>query len=454
MNQHFADANDAVSVVGLGYVGSVVAASLATDGGRRVIGVDRRPELLATLGEGVAPIPEPGLAERLSQARMRQRISFTDDLAAATRASSLSLVCVGTPVNEAGELDESDVLDVCASIARSVAPGRGHVIVVRCTVGSGHYRRAQRVIEANRHPDARVSLALNPEFLREGSALGDHENPELVVYATTSEEAATAVERLYTQQKDRLARTDPETAEVLKLVNNAWHALKVSFANEVARVTRPVGVDPFAVMELLCRDRKLNISPAYLRPGMPFGGACLTKDVASLSTHAAKHEVEAPLMSSILESNRAHLDFLVAAVKERNPKHVAIVGLGFKPGASDVRDSAPVRLVHRLLDEGIHVTVADQGILESTVPPLGLDALRHALGDPRANAAQGVAEAADQADLIVVGHPDPHDRAALVNLRPNVPILDSAGELSRHLTHAERRALDPVVVLARTAIAR
>jgi len=236
---------------------------------------------------------------------------------------------------------------------------------------------------------------------------------------------------------------------VLKLVNNAWHALKGACANEGARVTRPIGVDPFAVMRLLCEDEKLNTSAAYLRPGLPFGGACLVKDVASLASHAAEHGVDAPLMGSVLESNDAHLAHLARAVLAHRPKQAAIVGVGFKPGASDVRDSAPVRLVHRLLDEGVHVTVADAGILDATVPPLGLEALRAALGDPRAHAAPDVAHAVAGADVIVVGHPCEADRRALVELSPGVPILDAAGELSKELSDAEREVLAPVVVLAR-----
>lgn len=442
--------NDAISVVGLGYVGTVVAASLAA-GGTKVIGVDRRADVVDALSRGVAPIPEPGLSERIARAHMQATLRCTTDLADAIAGSSMSLVCVGTPVGADGKLDEGDVLDVCEAIARAAPRGAPHVIVIRSTVPPGLYERALRRIEQAVGEDTgtRITLALNPEFLREGNAIDDHEEPELIVYATEHEPAAQRLEMLYARHADRVHRTDPATAEVLKLVNNAWHALKVAFANEVARVTRPNGVDPFAVMELLTKDRKLNTSAAYLRPGLPFGGACLVKDVASLATHAEEHGVDAPLFRSILASNDAHLEHLVAAVMAHAPKQVAIVGVGFKPGASDVRDSAPVRLVRRLLDEGVHVSVADAGILDATIPPLGLDALRAALGDPRANAAPDVEHAVAGADVIVVGHPGEPDRRALVALHPRVPILDAAGELSRKLSAEEREALAPVVVLAR-----
>lgn len=430
-----------VAVVGLGYVGTVVAASTAAKGAP-VIGVDRRADLVDAIDRGVAPIPEPHLDERLARARMQGTLRCTTDLAEAARACRASLVCVGTPVGEDGQLVVDDVLDVCRAISEHA---RGeHVIVIRSTVPPGLYRRALELVDA-----PRVSLALNPEFLREGNAIADHEAPELVVYATEHEAAARWLEGFYSEHEQRVHRTDPASAEVLKLVNNAWHALKVSFANEVARVTRPQGVDPFAVMELLCADTKLNTSGAYLRPGLPFGGACLVKDVAALERHSAEHAVDAPLLGSILRSNDAHLEYLVQAVLAHTPKQVAIVGVGFKPGASDVRDSAPVRLVHRLLDEGVHVSVSDAAILDATVPPLGIDALRAALGDPRANAAPDVAHAARGADVIVVGHPSTADRDALVALAPKVPILDAAGELSRKLSDAERAALAPVVVLSR-----
>lgn len=428
-----------LAVIGLGYVGSVTAASLAARG-HRVIGIDRRAAVTEAMAQGIAPIPEPGLDERLARALEKGTLELTTDPRALSRCRA-SLVCVGTPVGADGQLVVDDLLAAIDEVAR-FAP-RNHVCVIRSTVPPGLFERARRRLA---RPD--VGLALNPEFLREGSAVADLEEPELIVYATEDENAARFCEELYADQAPRLRRTDPATAEVLKLVNNAWHALKVAFANEVARVTLPIGVDPFAVMGLLCADTKLNTSAAYLRPGMPFGGACLVKDVASITTHAAKHAVDAPLFGSILRSNDAHLRFLVDTVLAHRPKTVAIVGVGFKPGAADVRDSAPVRLVHALLDAGLHVTVADSAVLDARVPPLGLDALRAALGDPRAQAAPDVAHAVAGADLVVVGHPCAEDRAALVAAAPKVPILDTAGELSRKLSDEDRASLAPVVVLA------
>lgn len=427
-----------VAVVGLGYVGSVTAASLAARG-VPVVGIDRRVSVVDAMARGVAPLGEPLLEERLAEATRRGTLRCTTD-PAAVAACGASLICVGTPVGEDGELVTDDLFAALDTLSEH-AP-EGHVAVVRSTVPAGFHGEARARLRAD------LPLALNPEFLREGSAVADLEEPELVVYATEREDAAAFLERLYAPVADRLKRTDPPTAEVLKLVNNAWHALKVAFANEVARTTLPIGVDPFAVMRLLCADTRLNTSAAYLRPGLPFGGACLVKDVASIQTHARRHAVDAPLLGSILRSNDAHLAYLVSAVLKHAPKTAAIVGVGFKPGAADVRDSAPVRMVHALLDAGVHVTVADGAVLDARVPPLGLDALRAALGDPRAQAAPTVGHAIAGADVIVVGHPCAEDRAALVELAPKVPILDAAGELSRKLTDAERAALAPVVVLA------
>lgn len=428
-----------VAVVGLGYVGSVTAASLAARGWK-VVGIDRRAAVTEAMARGVAPIPEPGLEERLARAKAEGTLELSTD-AAALAGCTASLLCVGTPVGADGQLVVDDLLGAIDDVAKH-AP-RDHVCVIRSTVPPGLYERARHRLG---RPD--VSLALNPEFLREGSAVADLEDPELIVYATDDEPAARFCERLYAGQDERVRRTDPATSEVLKLVNNAWHALKVAFANEVARVTLPIDVDPYAVMSLLCADQKLNTSAAYLRPGMPFGGACLVKDVASITTHAARHAVDAPLFGSILRSNDAHLRFLVDTVRAHRPKSVAIIGVGFKPGAADVRDSAPVRLVHALLDEGLHVSVADSAVLDARVPPLGLAALRAALGDPRAQAAPDVAHAVAGADVVVVGHPCAEDRAALVEAAPKVPILDTAGELTRKLSAEDRASLAPVVVLA------
>ncbi len=428
-----------IAVIGLGYVGSVTAASLAARG-VQVLGVDLRQGVVDAMERGVAPIDEPGLAERLAHARMQSTLRCLTNTDVSE--CEASLVCVGTPVGDDGQLRVDDIFSALDAI-NATAP-KDHVVVIRSTVPPGLYGRARAHLRDDIH------LALNPEFLREGNAVADLEDPELIVYATESDRAADFVQQLYAHLAERLHRTDPSTAEVLKLVNNAWHALKVAFANEVARVTLPIGVDPFAVMKLLCADGRLNTSAAYLRPGMPFGGACLVKDVASIQSHAATHAVDAPLLGSILRSNDAHLGYLVRVVLEHRPKTAAIVGVGFKPGAADVRDSAPVRMVGKLLDAGIHVTVADSAVLDSRVPPLGLDALRAALGDPRAQAAPSVAHAIAGADVIVVGHPSDADRAALVELAPKVPILDSAGELTRKLSDDERKVLAPVVVLQGT----
>jgi GDP-mannose 6-dehydrogenase len=278
----------AIAVIGLGYVGCVEAAVLAASG-TKVIGVDRRQAVVDAIAEGREPIVEPGLGERIASARVLGTLRATTDLADAVASSAGALVCVGTPRGPDGELDERDVLDACEAIARAVPPGGSYVIVVRSTVPPGLYGRARARIAtalSERGVRAKVGLALNPEFLREGSAVRDREEPELVVYATEDESAAELVQSIWSAHADRVVRTDPASAEVLKLVANAWHALKVSFANEVARVARPIGVDPFEVMELLCRDRKLNTSAAYLRPGMPFGGACLVKDVSALEAFA------------------------------------------------------------------------------------------------------------------------------------------------------------------------
>lgn len=433
-----------VAVVGLGYVGSVTAASLAARG-VEVVGIDLREDVAMAMAQGVAPIGEPYLADRLRDGLAKGCLSCTTKIDAAFDCDA-TLICVGTPVAQDGELDVRAVMEVIAQVGRG-ATGAHH-IVVRSTVPPGLYQAGLEQLEAlGDDLGTRVTLSLNPEFLREGSAVMDLEQPELIVYASDHAGADEFFRALYSQHPERLRRTDPSTSEVLKLVNNAWHALKVAFANEVARTTLPIGVDPFAVMALLCADTKLNTSAAYLRPGLPFGGACLVKDVASLETHANRHAVDAPLLGSILRSNDAHLAFLESAILSHEPRHVAIVGVGFKPGAADVRDSAPVRLVKRLLDRGLTVSVSDSAVLDATVPPLGIDALRAALGDPRARAAESVESAIAGCDIIVVGHPSADDRRALVTLQPNVPILDAAGELSRKLSEVDRESLAPVVVL-------
>lgn len=448
-----APAEPRIAVVGLGYVGSVEAGVLSASG-RPVIGVDVREAVVAALASGRAPLAEPGLEERLARAHACGTLEATTDLGLAVRRTDVALVCVGTPRGADGELDTSALLGAIESIARAVPDGASYSIVVRSTVPPGLYARAREAVDrilgarsGERAP--RVGLALNPEFLREGSAVRDREEPQLVVYAADAPHTEAAIRALYREHASKLVACDPASAEVLKLVNNAWHALKVSFANEVARISRPLGVDPFELMQLLCRDGKLNTSAAYLRPGMPFGGACLVKDMASLATYAEHHGVEVPVMQHVLASNDAHLAHLVSAVLARGPSRVAIVGIGFKPGAPDVRDSAPVAMAITLLDRGIAVRVADANVLDARIPPLGIDALRVALGDPRAIACETVDDAVDGAEIVVVGHPAEADRRALVRLAPSLKgrVLDVSGELSRALSEHERQSLAPVDVL-------
>ncbi|MFN9809482.1 MAG: nucleotide sugar dehydrogenase [Deltaproteobacteria bacterium] len=448
-----------IAVVGLGYVGSVEAAVLAASG-RTVVGVDVRPAVVAAMDAGTAPLAEPLLEERLAAAKARGTLSATLDLAAAVAQTDAALVCVGTPRGADGELDTTALLGAVVAIARSVRTGARYSIIVRSTVPPGFHASARRAIDGARawggEPDlAEIGLALNPEFLREGSAVRDREEPQLVVYAADAPHTEEAIRAIYREHADRLVACDPASAEVLKLVNNAWHALKVSVANEVARLGRPLGVDPFELMHLLCRDTKLNTSAAYLRPGMPFGGACLVKDMASLATYAEHHGVRVPVMQHVLASNDAHLGHLLDAVLGHRTRAgaparcVAIVGIGFKPGAPDVRDSAPVAMAVALLDRGLAVRVADANVLDARVPPLGIDALRVALGDPRAVACETVEEAVREADVVVVGHPAEADRRALVVLAGTIQgrVLDVSGELSRALSEHERRSLAPVDVL-------
>ena len=432
-------------------MGCVVAASLAAKG-VPTWGIDVKPDVVDALARGIAPMDEPDLAERIGEGLARGCLFPSLDLAAAVAQSDVSLVCVGTPLGPDGTLVVTDVLDACEAIARAaVHASRSHTIVIRSTVPSGmHERASKRIRDAIGAAFGElVTLALNPEFLREGCAVRDVEEPELVVYATLHEGAAERIEALYADQRQFLVRTDPGSAEVLKLVANVWHALKVSFANEVARVAEPANVDPFAVMDLLCRDKKLNTSAAYLRPGMPFGGACLTKDVSSLASQARALGVHTPVVESILESNAAHVDYFVRAVLRHQPKRVAVVGIGFKAGTTDVRDSTPMKLVRALLDADVEVSVVDSAVLAARIPPLGLDALRAALQDERATPSASIADAVQRADVIVAAHPCPADSHALAEMAPSVPIIDAAGELARQLDPEARAHLHLVHVLKR-----
>jgi GDP-mannose 6-dehydrogenase len=353
-----------VSVFGLGYVGCVTAACLAK-AGHDVVGVDVSAEKVAMVNAAVSPVVEPGLTELLAEVVGQGRLRATTAPDDAVTSSEVALICVGTPGRANGQLDLSAVSRVGEEIGRAVKRRRSsYAVTLRSTVLPGTTQNV--LIPALRQGAGEdlqgLQVAVNPEFMREGSSLRDFAAPPLTLVGAEDPAPASLLRSLYAGVDAPFVVTSTTTAEMVKYVSNAFHALKVCFANEIADVCDAVGADLQEVMRVFLMDRKLNVSEAYLRPGFAFGGSCLPKDLRALLYAARAADLPLPLLSSVLPSNEGQLARAVNAVLETRKRRVGIVGLAFKPGTDDLRESPMVRLVEALIGKGCDVRIIDRNV--------------------------------------------------------------------------------------------
>lgn len=354
-----------VAVFGLGYVGCVSAACLARDG-HTVIGVDVSAQKVAAVAGGRSPLIEPGLDELVGEMVRGGRLRATSDSRLAVHESELSLICVGTPSNGNGSLDMHFVENVCRHIGVALATHDSyHVVVVRSTVLPGTVQDILVPIlerESGRVAGEDFGVCMNPEFLREGTALQDYYAPSHVIIGELDRQSGDRVASLYSGVDAAVRRTSIPIAELLKYVNNAFHAVKVVFANEVGAMCKAHGIDGQALMDLFCQDSRLNISCAYLKPGFAFGGSCLPKDLRALLYRAKDRDVDCPMLSAALRSNQQQIERAVRMVESTGRKKIGILGLAFKASTDDVRESPVVTLVETLVGRGYQVCVFDDTV--------------------------------------------------------------------------------------------
>ncbi len=354
-----------VSVFGLGYVGCVSAGCLA-DLGHEVIGVDVNPKKLEMVRRGESPIIEPGLDELLAKVVKSGRLRVTDNAEEAVAASEVSLVCVGTPSRLNGSLDTHYLDRVIEQIGAVLAQiDSFHVVTIRSTLLPGvAEERILPMLESasGKKAGKDFGFCVNPEFLRESSAIADFKSPPFTVIGALDARSGDALQQLYSSIDAPVYRVSPGAAAMVKYASNAFHALKVAFANEIGAVCNELHIDSRQVMEIFLQDRQLNISPAYLRPGFAFGGSCLPKDVRAL-LYAAKHrDVHTPLLSAILPSNDRHIERAAHRVLALGERNVAMIGLSFKPGTDDLRESPLVRLAETLIGKGYRLNIYDEEV--------------------------------------------------------------------------------------------
>lgn len=359
-----------ISVFGLGYVGCVSAACFAKEG-HEVIGVDVNASKVDMLNNGVATIVEHGIGELVAEMRATGRMRATTDVREAVMASDVSLVCVGTPSKPNGALELGYVERVCEQIGAALRDkAERHTIIIRSTVlpGSTHGVAIPALERASgKKAGADFGIGMNPEFLREGTSIQDFYDPPFTVVGTEDPATAEAVRAIYATVNAPFHSVATGVAEMLKYACNCFHGLKVSFANEIGNVAKSLGVDSHEVMRLFCLDTKLNVSPAYLKPGFAFGGSCLPKDLRGLAYRARTLDIETPVLAATLASNQLQIarafDLIAAAGRTR----VGVLGLAFKSGTDDLRESPMVTLIERLLGKGFEVTIYDREVRSANI---------------------------------------------------------------------------------------
>lgn len=354
-----------LSIFGLGYVGCVSAACFAGDG-HEVIGVDVNPLKVEIINGGRSPIVEPGIEELISAAVKQGRLRAATDANEAVAESDVSLVCIGTPGNHNGSLDLSYIKRACQQIGEALASKpRYHVVAMRSTMLPGTIE--QTVIPtlevfSGKRAGRDFGVAVNPEFLREGTSIYDFAHPPFTLIGADDEEASVLLKRLYASIDAPLVNVGIKEAEMVKYACNSFHALKVAFANEIGNVSKALGVDSHIVMDVFCKDTKLNLSPYYLKPGFAFGGSCLPKDLRAITYKAKELDVEVPLLNSILLSNRQQVERVVDTVLRTGRKNVGVLGLSFKAGTDDLRESPMVTLIETLIGKGMKLTIYDRDV--------------------------------------------------------------------------------------------
>lgn len=419
-----------IAVIGLGYVGAVTSACLANEG-HEVLGVDVDPSKLNLIRQGRAPIIEADIEERIADAVSKGLLRVQDAVDESLMLSDIIFVCVGTPSAPNGSQDLTALERVSTQLGTALKGVDSRpAIVIRSTVPPGTTDSVVRpAIEAasGKRSTVDFSLGFQPEFLREGSSVKDFYNPPFTIVGG-DDAAVNAVRELFDGFPGDFVATDIRSAELLKVACNSFHALKVVFANEIGRLGRQLGMDSRAIMKLLCLDTQLNISPAYLRPGFAFGGSCLPKDLRALLYLAKSTDVELPMLQGVLPSNALHIEHAADLVMQGNSRDVAFIGLSFKPGTDDLRESPLVALAERLIGKGYRLKIYDPAVslamlvgsnkrfIEETIPHIGT------------MMCDSLDEVLDHGPTVVVGHRNDEIRQALERRRDRIGhLVDLAG---------------------------
>ncbi len=416
-----------ISVFGLGYVGCVSAACFAREG-HTVVGVDVNAGKVDMVNAGKATIVEMGIGELVAEMVGTGRLSATTDVADAVRRTSVSLVCVGTPSRPNGSLDLSYVERVCEQIGTALAAKSGrHTVVIRSTVLPGTIH--DLVVPAlerssGKRAGADFGVCGNPEFLREGTSIRDFYDPPFTLVGTDDAATGAAVAALYEGLEAPVHVVPVRTAEMVKYACNAFHGLKVAFANEIGNICKASGVDSHEVMRIFCEDRKLNISPYYLRPGFAFGGSCLPKDLRAVIYKARSMDVEVPVLAATLESNRKQIEHAFDLVMATGKKRIGVLGLSFKAGTDDLRESPMVSLIEMLIGKGMQLAIYDPYVTSSRLMGANREYIEREIPHIWELMRGSTREVLESSEAVIIGNSAGEFREIQGHLAPGQPVVD------------------------------
>ncbi|QOJ20070.1 MAG: UDP-glucose/GDP-mannose dehydrogenase family protein [Gammaproteobacteria bacterium] len=416
-----------ISIFGLGYVGTVSAGCLATDG-HSVIGVDPNKTKVDLINQGVSPIVEKDIGEMIAAAVKNNLLRATLDVRDAVMNSDISLVCVGTPSQLNGNLDLSHVRKVCEQIGAALKEKNAfHVVVARSTMLPGSMRTVViPALESYSGKKAGIDFGVcnNPEFLREGTAVFDYYNPPKTVIGETDNKAGELLMQLYAKMSAPLIRTEVETAEMVKYADNTWHAVKVAFANEIGNLCKAEGIDGHKVMEIFCQDTKLNLSPYYMKPGFAFGGSCLPKDVRALMYKGKSLDMDLPLINAILPSNQRQIEKGINMIVEKGNKKIGILGFSFKAGTDDLRESPLVEVIEYLIGKGYELKLYDKNVNLAALTGANQDYILNHIPHISKLMASSLDEVLKFAQTIVIGNGAAEFRNVPDEIKPEQVVVD------------------------------
>jgi GDP-mannose 6-dehydrogenase len=416
-----------ISIFGLGYVGAVSAGCLAKQG-HQVIGVDPVQTKIDLINQGKTPVIEKEMGELISAAVDGGLLRATTSVNDAVDDSDLSLICVGTPSQPNGNLDLKYVSKVCEEIGTALkSKDSFHVVVARSTMLPGTMR--DMVIPTlEKFSDKRAGrdfgVCINPEFLREGTAVFDFYNPPKTVIGEIDAGSGEALVELYKNMDAPLIRTSIETAELVKYTDNVWHALKVGFANEIGNIAKALNIDGHAVMDIFCKDTKLNLSPYYLKPGFAFGGSCLPKDLRALTYKANALDVPTPILNAILPSNELQVQKALRMIMDKGKKNIGVLGFSFKAGTDDLRESPIVEVIERLLGKGYNIRIYDKNVNIASLVGANRDYILNQIPHISEMMVGSIDEVLAHADTIVIGNAAEEFESILDNASASQVVID------------------------------